>query len=316
MKFLGLDGGGSKTTAVLCDLPEQTVKSAIRGPGSASIIGVNGIKELVLDILKELSPGDSISEIQGATLSFAGVGREGDKKKVFESISEIGLNRINIISDAEMLHYAAFGKNDGILIESGTGAVCLYGKKDNLKQLGGWGYLLGDEGGGYDMGREAVKSALNDENQARNRSTLTDALLKFYELSKPEDFISVVYNSDNPQNLLASSAELICSYAEDGNEKALRIVEKASGALVNLALSAIEMHKSEPPFRLACAGALLENKTPVLKGFKSKLQDSEVEIDWIGIPMSPAAAGAAFAIESAGEELPDSLFDKLCEMND
>ena len=128
---MGLDGGGSKTTAVLCDLPEQSIKSAVRGPGSASIIGVEGIKELVLDILKELSPGDSISEIRGATLSFAGVGREGDKKKVFESISEIGLNRINIISDAEMLHYAAFGKNDGILIESGTGAVCLYGKKDN-----------------------------------------------------------------------------------------------------------------------------------------------------------------------------------------
>ena len=85
--------------------------------------------------------------------------------------------------------------------------------------------------------------------------------------------------------------------------------------MVNLALSAIKFHASEPPFRLACAGALLENKSPVFKEFKSKLQDSEVEIDWVRIPMSPAAAGAAFAIEIEGEELPESLFDKLCEIN-
>ena len=312
---MGIDGGGSKTTAILCDLSEQNIKSAVRGPGNPSMIGVAGIKELVLDILKELSPGDSISEIQCATLSFAGIGREADKKKVYESIIEIGLNRINVFTDAEILHYAAFGSNDGILIESGTGAVCVYGTKDNLKQLGGWGYLLGDEGGGFDMGRIAVRSALNDENQARKPSKLTDALLKFYELSEPEDLISVVYGSDNPQNLLASSAELICSYAEAGNEEALKIVEKVSGALVNLTLSAIKMHESEPPFRLACAGALLVNETPLFKEFKLKLQDSEVEIDWVRIPMSPAAAGAAFAIEIEGEELPESLFDKLCEIN-
>jgi len=312
---LGIDGGGSKTTAILCDLSEQTITSAVRGSGSYSVIGADGIREIVLEILKELSPGDSISEIQCATFSFAGIGREEDKKKVYESISEIGLDRINIFTDVEILHYAAFGNKNGILIESGTGAVCIYGTKDNLKQLGGWGYLLGDEGGGFDMGRTAVRSALNDENQARKPSKLTDALLKFYELSKPEDLISVVYNSENPQKLLASSAELICSYAEEGSEDALKIVEKVSGALVNLALSAIEMHTSGPPLKLACAGALLENKTPVLKEFKSRLQDADVEIDWVRIPMSPAAAGATFAIESAGEELSESLFDKLCETN-
>ena len=312
---MGIDGGGSKTTAILCDLSEQNIKSAVRGTGSYSMIGVDGIKELVLDILKEFSPGDSISEIQCATLSFAGIGREADKKKVYESISEIGLNRINIFTDAEILHYAAFGSNNGILIESGTGAVCVYGIKENLKQLGGWGYLLGDEGGGYDMGRRAVRGALNDENRARKRSKLTDALLKYYELSEPENLISVVYSSDNPQNFLASSAELICSYADEGDEEAIKIVGKVSAALVDLALSAIEMEESEPPFRLACAGSLLENKTPVLKEFQSKLQDSEVEIDRVRIPMPPAAAGAKFAIESVGAELPDSLYDKLCEIN-
>ncbi len=313
---MGIDGGGSKTTAILCDLSEQNIKSAVRGSGSHSMIGADGIKELVSDILKELSPGDSMSEIQCATFSFAGLGREEDKKKVYESISEIGLDRINIFTDAEILHYAAFGNDSGILIESGTGAVCVYGTKENLKQLGGWGYLLGDEGGGYDMGRRAVRSALNDENQARKPSKLTYGLLKYYDLSKSEDLISVVYRSDNPQKLLASSAELIWSYAEAGNEEALKIVEKVSGALVDLTLSAIKLHESEPPFKLAGAGALLKNKTPVLKELKSKLQDSEVEIDWVRIPMSPAAAGAAFAIESAGEDLPDSLFDKLCEIND
>ena len=315
MKFLGIDGGGSKTTAILCDLSKQNINSAVRGSGNFSMIGVAGIQELVLDILKELSPGDSTSEFQGATLSFAGIGREGDKKKVYESISEIGLIRINVFTDAEILHYAAFGNSNGILIESGTGAVCVYGSKDNLKQLGGWGYLLGDEGGGYYLGREAVRSALNDENRARKRSQLTDGLLKYYELSKPEDLISVVYRSDNPQNLLASSAELICSYAEEGNEEALKIVEKISDALVKLTLSAIKLHASEPPHKLACAGALLKNKTPVLKEFQSKLKDSEVEIDWVQIPMSPAAAGAKFAIESSGVGLPDSLYDKLCEIN-
>jgi len=315
MKFLGIDGGGSKTTAILCDLSEQKINSAVRGSGNLSMIGVAGIQELVLDILKELSPGDSISEIQCATLSFAGIGREGDKKKVYESISEIGLNRISVFTDAEILHYAAFGKNDGILIESGTGAVCVYGSKDSLKQLGGWGYLLGDEGGGYNMGREAVRSALRDENQARKPSQLTDALLKFYELSNPKDLIRAVYRSDNPQNFLASSAEMICSYVKEGNKEALKIVEKVSDALFNLTISAIKLHASEPPLRLACAGALLKNNTPVLKTFQSKLQDSDVEIDWVRIPMSPAAAGATFAIESAGVELPDSLYDKLCEIN-
>ena len=120
MIFLGIDAGGTKTTAVAADLNGEQLRTAQGAPGAISAIGVNGVKSLITDLLKKLDLSDSLEKIQAATFGFSGVGRVDIRKSVEDEIKKIGLTDFRVITDGELLHYSAFGESDGILLEAGT----------------------------------------------------------------------------------------------------------------------------------------------------------------------------------------------------
>ena len=76
MYFLGLDGGGTKTNAILSDISGVQLRRTEGGPGNVSTMGSDSVKELILDLLEKLLEGEPLSQIQNATLCFAGIGRE------------------------------------------------------------------------------------------------------------------------------------------------------------------------------------------------------------------------------------------------
>ena len=66
---------------------------------------------------------------------------------VLEIIKSAGIENFSLMTDAEILNYAVFGDEPGILLASGTGSICVFKDQQNrYQQIGGWGYLLGDEG--------------------------------------------------------------------------------------------------------------------------------------------------------------------------
>ena len=311
MIFLGIDTGGTKTTAVAADLKGERIRTAQGAPGAISAIGVSGVKSLITELLKELDLYDSLDRLQAATFGFSGVGRADVKERVEDEIEKIGVNNFKLITDAELLHYSAFGESDGILLEAGTGAVCISGNNKDLAQIGGWGFLLGDEGGGYQIGRDAIRNALAENDKNLPVSKLSIEIMKFYGVEKQEELINVVYSADSVQKIIASSAYTVCKMAKQHDSDAQTIVEDAATHLFTAIQTALENYASDDLIKIACAGSILSKDSPVLDIFSKNVNNIGYNIEFIDILIEPAAAGVLYAVNSSGEEASDQLLNSL-----
>ncbi|MCH8272974.1 MAG: hypothetical protein IIB41_06935 [Candidatus Marinimicrobia bacterium] len=311
MIFLGIDAGGTKTTAVAADLNGEQIRTAQGAPGAISAIGVSGVNSLITELLRELDLYDSLDGLQAATFGFSGVGRADVKEKVENEIEKIGVNNFKLITDAELLHYSAFGESDGILLEAGTGAVCISGNINALTQIGGWGFLLGDEGGGYQIGRDAIRKTLAEYDKNLSVSNLSIEIMKFYGAKKRGELIDVVYSADNNQKIISSSAYKVCEMAKQGDTDAQTIVEDAATHLSALLQTALVKYATDDLIKIACAGSILSEDSPVLDLFIKKVDKFGYNFEFIDIPIEPAAAGVLYAVNSAGEDATEQLLNSL-----
>lgn len=314
MYYLGVDGGGTKTTAVLSDLTGETVRTIKAGVGNIALLDRGSTAHLIRNILRSLLAGEKTDRILRATFGFAGAGRHEEKEMVSALIRAAGIQNFTVMTDAEILHYAIFGEHRGILISAGTGSICvLRNKQSKFQQIGGWGYLLGDEGSGFYIGNRAIKQALLEIVAGSKPSTLTNELLSFYGLEKPENLITITYSSISPPKLVASCAKLVCELAEQGEVNAKKIVEDATTALLNLASLAIKQYQGEKPsvYKIALAGSILKESSIVNRLFRERASEKGFHFEYARQELAPSAAGVLYSIKMDGKTAPPSLVENL-----
>ncbi len=313
MYFLGLDGGGTKTKAVLSDISGDQLRIAEGGPGNVSSLGRDDVKEIIFNLIEDLLEGEPLSQIQNATLCLAGIGREQERRLMSDLIASAGLAEFNLKTDAEILYFAAFDEDDAIVLEAGTGAVCILKSGVELKQFGGWGYLLGDDGGGYSIGRSALRTVLLEAERTSSLSEFSTQIMKYFNVINPEEIITKVYDAESSQATISSCAKLVCSLALSGDQEAIAIIDEAAASLYDLLVHAIEAEKVDPPYNIALAGSVFGLNSPVQIKFKEIALKSSMEINYSDILYTPAGAALLHAIKSSGETISQSLQIKLKE---
>ncbi len=314
MFYLGVDGGGTKTAAVLADESGRVVRILKKGPGNIAILDRGTLAQLIRNIITELVEGGKSAKIRWATFAFAGAGRAAEKETVAALIRGAGIKHYSVMTDAEILHYSIFGEDPGILISAGTGSICLLkDRKGRYHQIGGWGYLLGDEGSGFYIGSRAIRNALQNLEEGKMPTKLTRELLAFYGIDRPEKLISIVYSSVNPSRLIASCARLVCELAEQGEPEAGIIVDQAVEELLQLVKRAITFYgdSGKTPYRISLTGGILKNNLFVKRKFQDKAQQSGFEFTYLEPEMEPAAAAVLYAVRKSDAEVQDSLIKAL-----
>ncbi len=314
MYFLGVDGGGTKTAAILMDEAGKVVRTTRKGPGNIAVLDRGSVAQLIRSIISELLPQKEVQQIRWATFAFAGAGRPQEREGVTAIIRNTGIAHFSVLSDAEILYYSIFGENPGILISAGTGSICLVKGQDNqYHQIGGWGYLLGDEGSGFYIGSKAIRKALHDAELGLPPSRLTEKLLAFYGIAQPKSLITVVYSSVNPVRLIASCARLVCELAEKGAPEAIEIVEDAAQALLNMALEAVRYFGGEmgQEYPISLAGSILTEVQIVARKFQEKAAGLGLQFRYITPQMETAAAAVLYAFQRAGIQPDSSVLQQL-----
>ncbi len=157
MRYLGIDGGGSKTTFLLVDEYYNEVCHVQSGPSNYLSVGADAAKEAITQGISHLTETPNI--VCGG---FAGAGRPDSVafyREVLQSL--IPDAQIIIESDAFIASIGAIGIDPGVLLIAGTGSIVIGRDKDRaMFRVGGWGPYFGDEGSGFWIGREAVRAAL------------------------------------------------------------------------------------------------------------------------------------------------------------
>jgi glucosamine kinase len=155
--FLGIDGGGSKTTFLLEDSDGKELARVETGPSNWLSTGADETREALAEGVAQLP---SIPDV--ACGGFAGAGRPAGVafyRACLESL--LPETRVLVETDAFITYVGAIGIQPGVLLIAGTGSIALARKNDGtMIRVGGWGSMFGDEGSGFWIGREAISAAL------------------------------------------------------------------------------------------------------------------------------------------------------------
>ena len=155
--ILGIDGGATKTEWALCEMKSRTlhpVEVGRMGPGSMELLDAEALQPL-RDVLPR--------QASHVGVFLAGCATEQDRSRLGKIVSSVWPDAgVRVGSDRESGFAAAFGNGDGIAVIAGTGSAVTGRKAGSEDRAGGWGHLLGDSGGGYDLAIRALRRMFFD----------------------------------------------------------------------------------------------------------------------------------------------------------
>jgi glucosamine kinase len=257
--FLGLDAGGTKTTAALGD--ETRVLARLAG-GSIKPLRVSQeqAQENLAVLLAEIArlSGADLRQITASCVGTAGLRlpqTDGWMRKILSSCVS---GAIDVCGDEEIALDAAFPGKAGVLVIGGTGSNTL-GRTSTgvLLTVGGWGPALGDQGAGYWIGHQALRSALRAKDFGQPTRIL-DRVIAFWNAPS----LSEVVNIGNSAPDFSLLAPLVVQCAEEGDAVALEILERGGRLLGEDAAEAFRqvrrLEPDQPMPGIAFIGSILD----------------------------------------------------------
>ena len=290
--YLAIDCGGTKTAAVLCT-PEGTIfASALGGGSNFSYLGLDAFLKCIAEVTSSphcpaalqtsvtiTPPTDPKIRIAGtppynlraAWLGVAGVDSPSAASLLLPHVSKllsVPVERLTISNDTHLLAAPLRILPDvrtAVAVVAGTGSIVVSFREgtDNapleaLARIGGWGWILGDEGSGFDVGRTAVRALLAQQDKGTTgipvaRGPLREKLLKKFGVNEVMDLLGVVYAPDSTSPLpregrLSSLCPIVFEAAfEDGDPLAVQVVRDCAQKLA-LQIMAV-LHRSEQEVR-------------------------------------------------------------------
>ncbi|WP_239631292.1 BadF/BadG/BcrA/BcrD ATPase family protein [Paenibacillus sp. H1-7] len=243
-RFIGIDGGGTKTACMIGD-ECGTIGAVCYGPSSSITSRPwDEVKRVLSDLIAQSleQSRSELSQLEGIFLGMAGADRSEAKERLYAYMRELLPERVTVTihNDAVTVLTAGTWGEKGIVLISGTGSIaCGYiPESDIYVRVGGWGYLLGDEGSGYDIGRQTLNAVMKQHDGRGKRTVLTERVLEHWSLPDPNRIITHVYGQPNVRTAIAEVSKLTVLAAQEGDEVADAIVTSAVEELAVLAASA------------------------------------------------------------------------------
>ncbi|MBH00355.1 MAG: ATPase [Solibacterales bacterium] len=235
--YLGLDGGQSHTTILIGNEEGTVLGTGLSGPTNygGSDNTLKKTETSIKDALSQALEGAQLERTTDFTAACCGI--SGDTEKVHEIISRcINAEHLKIVTDAQIALWGAGELSPGIVVIAGTGSIA-WGENGahQTARAGGWGYAFGDEGGAFDIARQAMRSALKTEEGWGPKTSLRKALLKDANSSTVNDLLHRLYAEQLPRDAIASFALLVDRLAKTGDTVAKRILASAGLSLAHLA---------------------------------------------------------------------------------
>lgn len=301
--LLVIDGGGTKTRALIAPTSDVQAPPLMRleaGPSNFGQVGRDGLKVVMNEIVGKLPP--SLRGISALVAGLAGVGRETERQMAHDALYELfpGIPLL-LRTDAELAYYGAFGFARGdILIIAGTGSIAWTRLPNgSFLRAGGWGPILGDEGSGAWMGREALRVCLR-EGETQELGSLSRAVLKTLGLSEASDILTLVYQRGFDSRQWASLAPLIFEHA-GRDAGADTIIIEAGAALARLGKRILaQIRPVSRPVHIAVVGGLTAHWSLLEPPFLAELmEDNPTECELV-TPMGDALLGGRLIAQETG----------------
>jgi len=230
--YIGIDGGGTKTNCILTDENLDILAEHTEGSGAFLIHGVEKVVKRfhnsIAICLNTVQKTDK--DISAIVIGCTGAGTPENAETLRTAFMKYSLSKginysaVKITGDAIIALEAAFGGNSGAILIAGTGSV-LFGKDNSshLHRIGGSGRLIGDEGSGFTIGKNALNSVFKYFDGRGAETSLTDIINTEFDINNIETLIHKIYNEKICPSKIAP---FVILEAEKGDEVSRNIIEE------------------------------------------------------------------------------------------
>ena len=309
-RILGIEGGGTKTEWVL--LAGEAGKQRVLRNGTLPASNMRLTSDAGLRGLFGVMPRD----VTNVGVFLAGCATAEDRVRLATLASEIWpAARLAIGSDRDSGLATAFHDDDGLAVIAGTGAAVHGRRGAQVEKAGGWGQLLGDRGGGYDLAMQGLRLVLTHYDLNQKITPLAEEILRLLALNRLQDLVGWAMQADKMS--VARLAPAIFDAARYGEPEMLLTVQSGASVLAEFT-QAVALRLGWPDARVRLIGGLFVHHPEYVSLFKYRLSILLPKAE-VGVCAESGALGAAWLagkgvkspVSEASEEQPEAAEEKL-----
>ena len=315
--FVGIDLGGSGTRAVLAQ-GDGHVLAIGQGPTGLLGGGAAGRRHMARALDAALAPirplaRDADCAVFAGTRGLSIPGRRDSL--LLELKTRLPSADVRVANDALIGLWGGLAGREGVAVVAGAGSIALARSTDGQEgRAGGWGYLLGDDGSGYWLGREAVIAYLRSQEGRCPTGELSRLVAEHVRRSSVPETLGWLYRGEDQVERLAELAPLVSRAAVAGDPVARDILDRAGRALAQLAETAArQVWRDSPPdpLNVACCGGVWSAGPMLIDTFNASLMGA-LPTAQPAPPQLPPVGGAVLLAMGADRVLiPADVLERL-----
>ncbi len=292
---LGLDGGGTKTTASVAVVDENArltvLGSATNGPSNILSVG----QERALNNLNNaIEAALSKAQVPRQKMDYTVFGLAGSSSSDVRALlttwaEHRELSRqFEIVSDIDPVMMAGTPHNRGVALIVGTGTVVKgVTLQGNTQILGGWGHWYGDQGSGFDLGRQALIASVQYVDGIGPETCLLENILNQLKINDPKEIIVTMERTGDVRGQISALAKLVLETAATGDDVARNILKLAVTHIAALVKSLTSRLPLEQEFPLALAGGVVCGSELFRESLMTALEKNEISTSVISLVPIP-----------------------------
>lgn len=296
---LGVDGGGTKTRAVVVDVAQRVLGEGIAGPSNPLRVGVGSAAVAVKEAVDLACAAARVrrTDIVAAEVGLAGVRRAELRERTREALGVLGIPSLEVVTDADIALFGATDGKPGLVIIAGTGSICC-GIDGRGKHVcaGGWGPVAGDEGSGSWIARRALQAVARASDGRGRETRLVAAACDYFNVASPDDLSTAIYAPSMTNDRIAGFGRSVVEAARARDAAAREIVQEAGRELGAAAVAVVErLGMERERFPIGYVGGVFSAGNLVLEPLRKAVARAAPYAHLAPPVVAPAEAAARMA---------------------
>jgi N-acetylglucosamine kinase-like BadF-type ATPase len=308
--LIGIEGGGTKSTAIITDSGGKILARSNGMATNPNTVGFEISAKVCFQLISECCKKANcvLKEISSVVIGTAGAGDKTNQSKLKKILHNYCAKKnthpkIIITSDAHIALAGALGNESGIIMIAGTGSILL-GRNHDLRttihepqifRIGGWGKILGDDGSGFAIARDAVKDVVSSFDKTNETSALTKSALKYFNAKSVPELPSKIANGKKE---LSSFAPIVIELAKKKDFRSLFVVEFHCNALLQQVHLMCNNFFCSEKLSFVLLGGLLENENFYSHMLREKIKEYFPHLEIIKPKFSPVYGAILLAMKT------------------
>jgi len=321
--YAGFDGGGTRTTCLLCDSQGSVLGV---GSGGRSNYHNTGLRNALASLKRSFEGALAQSGMAKdglrleACFGLAGLDSPEDMAAMKRAVGSMALGSGGrrrsdlLVNDWRTAVAGAFIYEPGVTLTAGTGCVAAAQRDRGRKvvRVGGWGHIVDDRGSAYDIGRDALYAAMRDYDGRGPKTMLLRLIMQRLKVSEPQGIIARVYAGHMPVSEIASLSPLVGQAADSRDGVALGILKEKGrilGELVVSAASRLEM--LDMRFGVSLNGGVFKAGQPILGPLEETILAAAPLAKIVDPKLPPACGAVVLLLRRAGVDVGDYVVARM-----